>query len=437
MRLARVGDVLLTRTDAAAAGGLPGLCLTLADPSGGSVRADGGAPVRVWGPPGLATLATAVRSFVDTRVSVIEPREFGGGEGEDDATASHVRVLPPIVQDDVFSVSPVLVTPDDEGEGGDGQAALPTTTAGSGDDDAPPAAKRARSHARPRTTPPCTVYIVALASVAGKFKPDAAAAAGVPRGPLFGRLKAGHAVTLADGKVVQPSDMCDPGVPGPVVLVADAPTRAHARALASSHALAPWQHGGADADRVATVMHLAPASVIATPEYGDWAARFGGTHIFANAAATARAPVAVAAATLAARLAAVDETLFPLHQVGGDGGDDDDGLTGFPATLPQGDRVVAGRNLLKFHLRPPSRAGLDAGSVPPVLDVAAVQAGLAADHGAALEAAHAAISTARAAPPRADAPPCLHPHRRGQLEVVFLGTGAANPPSIATSAPRW
>ena len=81
VRLARVGDVLLTRTDAAAAGGLPGLCLTLADPSGGSVRADGGAPVRVWGPPGLATLATAVRSFVDTRVSVIEPREFGGGGG--------------------------------------------------------------------------------------------------------------------------------------------------------------------------------------------------------------------------------------------------------------------------------------------------------------------------------------------------------------------
>ena len=48
----------------------------------------------------------------------------------------------------------------------------------------------------------------------GRFDPDAARAAGVPEGPLWGRLQRGESVTLADGKVVGPEGIVGPPRPG-------------------------------------------------------------------------------------------------------------------------------------------------------------------------------------------------------------------------------
>jgi ribonuclease Z len=54
---------------------------------------------------------------------------------------------------------------------------------------------------------PAACYVCQLADVPGKFLPEKAAALGVPKGPLFGRLKAGNAVQAADGRTVQPSEV--------------------------------------------------------------------------------------------------------------------------------------------------------------------------------------------------------------------------------------
>ena len=43
----------------------------------------------------------------------------------------------------------------------------------------------------------------------GRFHPDRAAAAGVPAGPAFGQLQKGKAVTLADGRTVEPDAVVD------------------------------------------------------------------------------------------------------------------------------------------------------------------------------------------------------------------------------------
>jgi len=48
----------------------------------------------------------------------------------------------------------------------------------------------------------------------GRFDLDAARAAGVPDGPLFGRLQAGEPVTLDSGAVVDPSQVLGPPRPG-------------------------------------------------------------------------------------------------------------------------------------------------------------------------------------------------------------------------------
>jgi len=130
---------------------------------------------------------------------------------------------------------------------------------------------------------------------------------------------------------------------------------------------------------------------------------------------------------------------------------------------------VPGRNLLKFLLRPATRAGVDASEVPPALDVAAAQAELRAsapEVAAAADALAGRVGPAagcgpgrpepRAGAPGAGAaadapaggagpgvglgfgsgpevggggavPECVARAGREELEVVFLGTGASIP----------
>ncbi len=54
---------------------------------------------------------------------------------------------------------------------------------------------------------PAACYICQLAAIPGRFLPEKAAALGVPKGPLFGRLKAGNAVNLPSGQTVQPDEV--------------------------------------------------------------------------------------------------------------------------------------------------------------------------------------------------------------------------------------
>ena len=53
----------------------------------------------------------------------------------------------------------------------------------------------------------------------GRFHPDRAAALGVPPGPLFGALQRGGAVTLPDGRVVEPAEVMEAPRRGRVVVV--------------------------------------------------------------------------------------------------------------------------------------------------------------------------------------------------------------------------
>ena len=48
----------------------------------------------------------------------------------------------------------------------------------------------------------------------GRFNPDLARAMGIPEGPMWGRIHKGESVTLADGRVVHPSELVGPTRPG-------------------------------------------------------------------------------------------------------------------------------------------------------------------------------------------------------------------------------
>lgn len=57
-------------------------------------------------------------------------------------------------------------------------------------------------------------YAVVERDQAGRFDVEAAQALGIPAGPLYGRLKAGETVTLADGRVIDGTALVGPPRPG-------------------------------------------------------------------------------------------------------------------------------------------------------------------------------------------------------------------------------
>jgi ribonuclease Z len=75
-------------------------------------------------------------------------------------------------------------------------------------------------------------YVLQEAPRPGRFHPDRAQALGIPAGPLYRRLQDGQAVTLADGRTIQPAAVCEPPRRGrKLVLLGDT---ADSRALADA-----------------------------------------------------------------------------------------------------------------------------------------------------------------------------------------------------------
>lgn len=69
---------------------------------------------------------------------------------------------------------------------------------------------------------PCFGYLLTEDARPGRLHPDRLRTAGVPEGPLWGRLQHGETVVLADGRQVKASAVCDPERPGRrVVLLGD------------------------------------------------------------------------------------------------------------------------------------------------------------------------------------------------------------------------
>ena len=66
---------------------------------------------------------------------------------------------------------------------------------------------------------PCFGYRIEQKPMQGELLIEKALAYGVPKGPLLGRLKAGHSVQLEDGTIVESSDVTSPPQPGFTVAI--------------------------------------------------------------------------------------------------------------------------------------------------------------------------------------------------------------------------
>ena len=161
---------------------------------------------------------------------------------------------PPAFVDSAVSVTPLIVYPDAAPPAEPApQASAASVHDASGDgrcaseDEAGPASpreERAAPHgnagkdakalrgAGQRGGAAAVSYLVRFPDVPGRFDVARATAAGVPAGPMFGRLKSGQAVTLPCGRVVSPDECVHGGAEGDVLAVIDCPSLAHLASLA-------------------------------------------------------------------------------------------------------------------------------------------------------------------------------------------------------------
>jgi ribonuclease Z len=252
------------------------MLLTMADTSCGGLLA-GHAGMSLYGPPGLNTLVNAFRTFVNVRDIGLKVTEFGGSSGSgcaagEAAAGGAAAQLRPVVKSELVSITPVVLTaaaPASAEAGAEPEAKRQRVEAASNGDASSAGAEAAAAGAGASmdiasvaVEGPAACYICELPDVPGKFLPQKvggrlsgwlrgcarrlsllpaattggwaaagtqlqlllraspschlvqAAALGVPRGPLCGKLVRGEEVTAANGQVVRPQDVMEPTTPG-------------------------------------------------------------------------------------------------------------------------------------------------------------------------------------------------------------------------------
>ena len=150
MRISKLDSVFLTRLCPETIGGLAGLCLTAAD--------SGRAALNITGPQGTIAFWNATNYFMRRPNFDVEIRDITSSS----YVYQHLELEVTAIPVEGSSVCYICRTPD-----------LP-----------------------------------------GKFDISKALALRIPKGPLYAMLKRGEAVTLADGRVIQPEEVVDPTILG-------------------------------------------------------------------------------------------------------------------------------------------------------------------------------------------------------------------------------
>lgn len=421
IKLSKIDHIFLSRVCSETAGGIPGLLLTLAG------MGEEGMSVNIWGPSDLKYLVDAMKSFIP-HAAMVHTKSFGSDNvGLVDAN----KFIDPIVliNDEIVKISAILLRPSQS----QGSALKPGDMS--------------------------VIYLCELPEIMGKFDPEKAKALGLKPGPKYRELQSGRSV-MSDLQsiMVHPSDVMDPSVPGPIVLLVDCPTESHVQELLSMESLNNYyvDFSGNPAQSGKTVnciIHLSPASVTSSPTYQKWMKKFGSAqHIMAgHEMKNVEIPILKSSARIAARLNYLCPQFFPAPGFWS--------LTHLKKSRP--DSILSGEgcvsklcentsaeNLLKFTLRPHAHLGFDKSNIPSLMAPSEIINELLTEIPEIVDAAQH-VRKFWSGPGGLDVdinaiqgnkvfteepwleentlPSCLENIRRDDLEVVLLGTGSSQP----------
>ncbi|KQK03434.2 hypothetical protein BRADI_2g07852v3 [Brachypodium distachyon] len=307
IKLSKTDHIFFTRVCSETAGGLPGLVLTLAG------MGDEGMSVNIWGPS-------------DGNAS--HTHSFGVERNASSSQSSDATV---IIDDEVVRISAMFVKPRYHNEAG----SLTDINSKPGD----------------------TVIVYSSAAL------------GLKPGPKYRELQLGNSVRSDQfDKMVHPSDVLGPSIPGPIVLLVDCPTQYHMCELLSLQSLSRFYEDSCqteNAKKVNCIIHLGPSSVTNTVDYQNWMEVFGTTqHIMAgHDNKNMEIPILKGSSRISSCLNFVCPQLFPSFGFWPVEPATDVDLEENKSTSSQTCESVTAAKL-KFHLRPYAQLGLDRASIP-------------------------------------------------------------------------
>lgn len=402
VKLTKVTSVLSTRATTHTLGGLPGMLLTMKDVTAGGLLS-GQVGYDIHGPPGLRIAANAFKTFVSFKDLGLKIKEFSSQQEED--SKGLAEICTPVVDNDSVAITPVLV--------------WPKTT-----NNEEPAKKKQRIENNESSSydtdheGPIACYVCQLPDIPGKFLPQKAAALGVPRGPLYGKLQKGESVQASNGKVVHPDSVMESSTPGPTAIVVDCPTEEYVEGIIdTSHGVCAWS-GPDKRDKVAVLIHLAPRDVLRKPKYLEFIRSFPEStqHILVSESNSDGTPIMKKSAMLHAKLQYLDPVVFqPLHHSMEESLDN---------SFPENCRT--GRNMLKYCLRPVAKTGFNDEECSDDMCPEEIIKELQASKPGITEIADS-IKSFRNPDPSLSIPSIVTSSSGNDVRVTFLGTGASVP----------
>ncbi|KAF1882747.1 hypothetical protein Lal_00002928 [Lupinus albus] len=447
IKLSKIDHIFLSRVCSETAGGLPGLLLTLAG------IGDEGMSVNVWGPSDLKYLVDAMRSFIPS-AAMVHTKSFGPNFSTDEsAVLSQSKLLDPIVliDDEVVKISAIIIQPNYF----ECKLPMPSNNPAHERIDHSPEALDSPNGKRQSAAKPgdmSVVYVCELPEIMGKFDPEKAKALGLKPGPKYRELQLGNSVKSDHQNImVHPSDVMDPSLPGPIVLLVDLPTESHLETLLSVQSLTSYcgQVGNLPGvgKSVTCVIHLSPASVVSCSNYQKWMKKFGSAqHIMAgHAKKNVEIPILKSSAKYSTRLNYLCPQFFPAP---GFWSLQNRSLASSEVSFSEFSEVISAENLLKFTLRPYSHLGLDRSCIPSTVVSSEIIDGLLSEIPEIVEAAQHVNQLWQQPSQRKEdlvpvsdykmmveepwlcadgVPACLENIRRDDLEIVLLGTGSSQP----------
>jgi hypothetical protein len=206
VKLGKLENIFLTQLHADTLGGLLGMYLTLAD--------SGSRGLSIHGPPGVSHFLSAGKGFCENRP-------------DSELRAAEINLESPtasLLHDKFLSIQPIPAAAHRQPPA----ASCSSEAAG---------AKIERNLRRGVSGLYCETavsYVLRFADEAGKLDVDKALALGVPKGKMLGELKGGRAITLPDGRVVEPGECVEPGKLGSQIVLLACPSLHHVAPLATN-----------------------------------------------------------------------------------------------------------------------------------------------------------------------------------------------------------
>ncbi|KAL2928407.1 tRNAse Z TRZ4 mitochondrial [Bienertia sinuspersici] len=310
--------------------------------------------VNMWGPSNLEYMVAAMKSFIPN-AAMVHTHSFGPSQDPAEIAVPDLKLNSgpfELIKDEVVKLSAIILRPNEDNE--------PTSCSASDD-----------SGIKLKPGDLSVIYIFELPEIQGKFYPEKAKALGLKAGPKYRELQHNKSVKSDNLDImVHPSDVMDPPIPGPVVLLVDCPTASHLQNLLSLDSLHTYytDFSGNPSENVRAVncvIHLSPSDVTSFPAYQSWMKRFGDAqHIMAgHERKNAEIPVLKSSARIAARLHYLCPRFFPapgfwsLHSTDGL-------LLSANSSTEHSQTIISAENLLKFNLRPYANLGLDRSFIP-------------------------------------------------------------------------